>query len=929
MLSRSFSKPYLCRACQRSVLRSSSVVSGRRLLGRDARTRSPKRSDSVRSREDVEASIRGEVLVKINTPKPLTQVSSRQPGDWKRPWNEAPGSQTEATPRPTFSQKDAVAPGEEDDLDLDDDLLFETDASVKGAEDGTTETSSDAIPLRSVENAFVRHERLNIDALGQPIEAIIFKNPAHLKKTRKLQPKLEVAETAKDELDWDELVESKERHESEFSEVVWKNIEQFRPADATTIRRKDFDNIVTTLVAGFTKNQLAHYCSLKGSSGSPSEKTKTPYPWLVKQSEWVPDDAVHWGNTTPKQQHAISIVRDVWGLGIQEHEGGLGTTMIWTRPEVFPLFSGPSSSTLASLEAEILNEDANESVTAVRSESRLEIHSPKASAIVFLSRLNEIVQNMVSRKVSAKGLRIENLDRKVLESLESVTNTSIQYHKRQAELEVSWLVNDDRPPPMLPNDAQEENTLRVEDPADNALRLLRANPSCSSLGQALQIITRSGSSKNIKADFVEYRRERRSMSWRDQLRPWSRYVFPVGQGSGNPTKRLSLDDRIALSSSAPEDPSGKANDRVIATFGHILHTQRDTQQDKMAAGRRILAPITLHPASLTGIEGDDKATPIQEKAIILKFLPKQAFGRTVTSPPPEVQLRLPIGHESDLANFTIPAETTLIGLVNWHVSDILLPEESVDVQLSQQRLVPLDIKQKSIQAFLAASEFDLLKGHLRTPDHTTISIPQAYAQTSAKGVKDNGNAHVPYFFAGLEIHQSVELPWYGHVLRYNSIEAGAHGGQRQELSLVAQPSADNSELTKEQQKGFLQSIEAIATGQQFPWDGGYNFVETQPFEELDFGYSDDPPNQSSDAAVDPTQEAEDAQLDDALLEATKEYLDETSSKGDEAEELSTEWWQEDSAVKESVSRDASDDWPVKEVHKDGNKSSQKDEDGMW
>jgi hypothetical protein len=93
---------------------------------------------------------------------------------------------------------------------------------------------------------------------------------------------------------------------------------------------------------------------------------------------------------------------------------------------------GPSSSTLASLEAEILNEDANESVTAVRSESRLEIHSPKASAIVFLSRLNEIVQNMVSRKVSAKGLRIENLDRKVLESLESVTNTSIQYHKRQA-----------------------------------------------------------------------------------------------------------------------------------------------------------------------------------------------------------------------------------------------------------------------------------------------------------------------------------------------------------------------------------------------------------------------------------------------------------------------------------------------------------------
>lgn len=490
-------------------------------------------------------------------------------------------------------------------------------------------------------------------------------------------------------------------------------------------------------------------------------------------------------------------------------------------------------------------------------------------------------------------------------------------------------MNDDRPPPMLPNDAQEENTLRVEDPADNALRLLRANPSCSSLGQALQIITRSGSSKNIKADFVEYRRERRSMSWRDQLRPWSRYVFPVGQGSGNPTKRLSLDDRIALSSSAPEDPSGKANDRVIATFGHILHTQRDTQQDKMAAGRRILAPITLHPASLTGIEGDDKATPIQEKAIILKFLPKQAFGRTVTSPPPEVQLRLPIGHESDLANFTIPAETTLIGLVNWHVSDILLPEESVDVQLSQQRLVPLDIKQKSIQAFLAASEFDLLKGHLRTPDHTTISIPQAYAQTSAKGVKDNGNAHVPYFFAGLEIHQSVELPWYGHVLRYNSIEAGAHGGQRQELSLVAQPSADNSELTKEQQKGFLQSIEAIATGQQFPWDGGYNFVETQPFEELDFGYSDDPPNQSSDAAVDPTQEAEDAQLDDALLEATKEYLDETSSKGDEAEELSTEWWQEDSAVKESVSRDASDDWPVKEVHKDGNKSSQKDEDGMW
>lgn len=328
------------------------------------------------------------------------------------------------------------------------------------------------------------------------------------------------------------------------------------------------------------------------------------------------------------------------------------------------------------------------------------------------------------------------------------------------------------------------------------------------------------------------------MAWRDKLWNWSRRVQPVSNDTESQSSTSKLSDSISL----PENKAGKSDDAAFvttATFGHILHSETDVSFAKLARHRRILCPIIPHPAAFSSLKPDDAEPLAQETAIILNFAPRidreSGLGKG-----PGIQLRLPVSSDSDLSNFSLPQDATFNAILPRYTKDVLLPAQSVDVRFAHHRSVPLDIHQSSLQDFLAISEFNLLAGKLRTPSQVTFSIPEKMLSgRSPVNLKSPKNADVPYVFYGLEIHQTVEMHWRQHTLRYSSIEAGQHGGQRQELTIEAGRSDKPTAFKGEQRSSFLQCVEDLASGNVFSWDEGHKAMKERRFEDYSYDLPDE------------------------------------------------------------------------------------------
>lgn len=320
------------------------------------------------------------------------------------------------------------------------------------------------------------------------------------------------------------------------------------------------------------------------------------------------------------------------------------------------------------------------------------------------------------------------------------------------------------------------------------------------------------------------------MSWRDRLRHWSRFVSAIGVRGEFKGKWLKFTEKVQLPAPELSVFEDGAKNRLTATFGHVLHSKPEGREAKKSKlRRRIIAPVFPHPASFTEFLPVKNSDMRKWSSIVLNFAPAPGNHEGEA---PEVRLTLPITSENDFSNFSMPKDSTLNAIVPWFVKDTLVPEESVDARIVQQREMPLDIsKQKPIQEFFAASEFNLTEGRLRTPSSTQFSMPKRWLDKEAKGSSTVG---VPYMFAGLEIQQTVSLAWKGHFLIYNSIEAGQHGGTRQELSLEAKISTINAEKAAAQREQFLKLLEIAIEGKYWSWNKGSEQVRELPDEEDSF-----------------------------------------------------------------------------------------------
>uniref|UniRef100_A0A0B7JVK7 Uncharacterized protein n=1 Tax=Bionectria ochroleuca TaxID=29856 RepID=A0A0B7JVK7_BIOOC len=656
---------------------------------------------------------------------------------------------------------------------------------------------------REFKHQHLEQRNISISALGEDISALVLSNPDKLK--RKTNPVVSLPRDRRvvgSELDWTSLLDDTDALD-DISVQVRRNIEEFRPKDSSVTKAKDFKKLIRALVNGFTKEQLAAYFrqTLETSSRATNETPK--YPWLVKQTTWVPSNPELLGPLSPKQKVAYLILKETWALDIQEQNEDLGAVSVTLRPDVFELISNPSTGALKSLQYDILDESSNEDIVANEKKHELRIYARKASVRTILSRIDEAVGLMRTQELSIKGVDSLDLQKDVLPRLSSITKTSIQYHKEDSILNVKWL--DQHSPAANTKPAPSGASLQAESPPDIVLRLLLQDRYIRDRFQSTSDYCVLPPSET--AMFIPHGREVRSLSWRNKLRTWSRYVMPVGKSSSENTTQLKLSSSKRLLRKTSKLKTDGAQVRFAATFGHILHSDASApspSKKKKTTGHRVLLPVLPHPAAFTRLIGKGKANPPLSKSssIVLNFIPTQHDSKA-----PEVRLSLPVNADDDFSDFTMSDESKLYAVSPIHQQDFLCPRESVDVRVTQQSELPLDLaKQSHVREFFKASEFNLVEGRLRTPSHTQISLPAHLLPEPSKDAQTA--SEVGYTFAGLEIHQTMDLEWHDHIL-----------------------SGPTNSVHRSQ---FLHAVNGIVTGKFFSWTEGYKAIRKLPEEhELD------------------------------------------------------------------------------------------------
>jgi hypothetical protein len=390
----------------------------------------------------------------------------------------------------------------------------------------------------------------------------------------------------------------------------------------------------------------------------------------------------------------------------------------------------------------------------------------------------------------------------------------------------------------MPN--PDEPPTETEDLADTVFRLIVGRVVPGADHGVLQCLPPSNEEDLVTGQPVPIQRQARAMSWRDKLQKWLRIVAPINKNTQNNSPL-----RLPSLSVIPEEkcPRTGNTEATTATFGHILHQSASTSIKGLYRKRRILAPLTPHPAAFSALKPDNNL-PLKETTSIVMHLsphvdpPKSPVtGPKKKSPAdPAVYITIPVHPQADLDNFEIPDDVTAHCYVPWHNSDVLLPTEAVDVRLEHKRSYALKITHTGLKSFFEKSQLNLREGQLRTPSQAMLNVPGSWLRGSRSGRMNTEKRDVLYDFRGTEIHQTVEMPWNGHTLRYSSIEAGQHGGQRQEITLQAGLPDENPVAFKgERRVSFLQLVEDMATGKCFSWSEGYKSIKSRQLE--DFSYN--------------------------------------------------------------------------------------------
>ncbi|KAG5664380.1 hypothetical protein KAF25_008114 [Fusarium avenaceum] len=677
------------------------------------------------------------------------------------------------------------------------------------------------VPKKQFHDSLLHGEALGVSTLGLPADAIIINNPNNIRPRRKAPTVLEEQEIETKDLDWKALTPT-ETVEPEVEEI-YANIDEHRP-DTRILRMADIGKLVQALCGGFTLSQLRDY--QRDRQFQHKDPDSVDYAWIQEIAPWTSVNTVQIRGTS-KESIAQRIVFENWKVEVQEHVDNLGKAFITMDPDVFPFLTyGPNNigRLLWELRRDFLVGE-EEKLTLSTDKSRINIFARKSTTYGVLAYIDQVVQQMKTRTIDVSqylpiGGSIPPTPE--LRELGRLTKTSIKRSKqgKRDKLRVSWIPE--------PGEVSSE----TEDLADTVFRLVVGRPLPGSKNTLQCIPLRK--EEHVSGQLVQVQRQARTMSWRDKFTKWSRVVAPVDK-TGDDTRPLKLAGSVSLQQTRVYQ--GPSKSATTATFGHILHSKAETSVKSLSRSRRILSPFTPHPASFSALKPDNDKPLKESTTIVMHLVPRVDRKSDIVKSPedPAVRIKIPVNVDADLNNFTIPSDMVAECFVPWQIHDVLLPSYDVDIRFQQERFCPLKIDQPGLQKFLETSQFNLLKGRLRTPSQATLTVPGSWTNGPRSGNASTESEDVLYDFRGTEIHQTVEMPWRGHTLRYSSIEAGQHGGQRQEVTLQT-GNEDTVDIGShsERTETFLQLVDEIATGKCFSWTEGYKDIKSRQLEDYSY-----------------------------------------------------------------------------------------------
>ncbi|RSL38337.1 hypothetical protein CEP53_014949 [Fusarium sp. AF-6] len=735
------------------------------------------------------------------------------------------------------------------------------DQPADGSEDGMFELpvlpeleEPTELSTKRFRHDLVHDESLGVSALGVPADAIIINNPNQIRRSKKA-PTIVRSQPVQppSEFDWKRLT-PQETGEELGDEAIFRNIDELRP-DTRFLRDSEIEKLTDDLRKGFTTDQLREYVRFRKTVVAPEDALN--YHWIVEHLIWTPLKEITLRGQD-KTACVKKIIHDKWKIQNQKHADDLGRVMIQIKPDFFLFLTFESDRMVKELREDFLVSE-EETITIDRKTKRVNIVAKKATAYGVIAHLDQIFQKRVFRDIPIRQHVALIPSSAELELLSQITKTTLKVLKNK-ELRVSW----------LPGPGENAAKSKTEDLGDVVFRLLLGHPKPGHTVH-LECLPRPQTKGIPQGHFLNIRRQLKTLSWREKLQEWQRVIAPINKSDEESPTSLDLVDSASLPEYSPDEHNYR--NITTATFGYILHnklqvgklqsvetkkklaqspdvdstkgliiplrtddlTHDDPVQAKkpipgevLSHKRRAFSPLVPHPASFSALKPENSKSLTQSTTIILN-LAVHGDRSTVNKLGPAIQVRLPVDAEADLVNFSIPKDAAAYCVIPWFRNELLLPGESVDVRIQHERILPLDLHQSGVKKFLNMSEFNLLQGHLRTPSQATLKLPPKYINPIKPAPKPK---EYTYTFRGLEIHQAVEMPWRDHTLRYSSIEAGQHGGQRQELTLQAgNPKDPGTSFNGEKRKSFLQLVEDMAAGKCFSWADGYKSIKSRQLED--------------------------------------------------------------------------------------------------
>lgn len=191
------------------------------------------------------------------------------------------------------------------------------------------------------------NQSLPIDILGKPGHALVLRDagPRRRKKPEQIAP--ETPSDSTSPINFATIYESIETDVPSSAEVL-QNIHELQPTE-NILPRREFEALKKTLSKGFTKAQLAAYIQKSSVAAEDKDEMAGLGPWAWEKWPWTPEvesdsgttDPLLQGyvsrSTAPKDRLAIALMRQCWGLGMQELQSQQGYLDVRVRDLQFDL----------------------------------------------------------------------------------------------------------------------------------------------------------------------------------------------------------------------------------------------------------------------------------------------------------------------------------------------------------------------------------------------------------------------------------------------------------------------------------------------------------------------------------------------------------------------------------------------------------------